>query len=276
MNYTRAAAELHITQPAVSQHIRHLEQEYKAKLFVYTGKHLALTPAGRILLRAATSVSHDDMVLKDRLRGIEAQHHFLAIGTTPAVDALGMEEKVSAYLRQHQDVNLRWESSTTAQLLRAVDDGRLDVAIVDQQGPWGAYEVRTLAEEALVPVCLSAAMVPTTLTLPELLKERIIVQPKDSGAGQALSKELAQRQLGLLDFPRRHEVSTPEIAKTLACLGCGIAFLYEKTVQREIAQGILRIIQIPDLELSHTFFFLWRKGNEYAPIFSQLYDQLRF
>lgn len=40
MNYTRAAAELHITQPAVSQHIRYLEREYGAKLFSYKGKHL--------------------------------------------------------------------------------------------------------------------------------------------------------------------------------------------------------------------------------------------
>lgn len=48
MNYTRAAAELHITQPAVSQHIRYLEREYGTKLFSYKGKHLQLTQAGHI------------------------------------------------------------------------------------------------------------------------------------------------------------------------------------------------------------------------------------
>lgn len=276
MNYTRAAAELNITQPAVSQHIRHLEQEYKAKLFVYTGKHLALTQAGRILLRMATAVSHDDAVLKERLRGMEQRHQFLALGTTPAVDAVGIEDKVAAYLQGHQEVNLRWEMNSTGQLLRAVDEGRLDVAIVDQQGPWDAYEVRTLSQESLVPVCQCTALVPTTLTIPELLQQQIIIQTKESGASQALEKELAQQQLGLLDFPKRHEVTTPELAKTLACLGCGIAFVYEKAVQHELAQGLLRIIQVPDFTLSHAFFFVWRKGSEYAPFFSQLYDQLRF
>ena len=43
MNYTKAAAELHITQPAVSQHIRYLENEYHAKLFDYTGKQQLLS-----------------------------------------------------------------------------------------------------------------------------------------------------------------------------------------------------------------------------------------
>lgn len=64
MNYTRAAAELHITQPAVSQHIRYLEREYGAKLFSYKGKHLQLTQAGHILWNAATAISHDDTLLK--------------------------------------------------------------------------------------------------------------------------------------------------------------------------------------------------------------------
>ena len=45
LNYTRSAAELNITQPAVSQHIAYLEKAYGAKLLSYRGKKLALTPA---------------------------------------------------------------------------------------------------------------------------------------------------------------------------------------------------------------------------------------
>lgn len=47
LNYTRAAEELNITQPAVSQHIAFLEKEYGAKLFSYANRKLSLTPAGR-------------------------------------------------------------------------------------------------------------------------------------------------------------------------------------------------------------------------------------
>ena len=49
LNYTRAAEELALTQPAVSQHITYLEREYGAKLFTYHRKKLELTPAGRVL-----------------------------------------------------------------------------------------------------------------------------------------------------------------------------------------------------------------------------------
>ena len=51
MNYTRAAEALHITQPAVSQHIRYLENMYQVKLFLAEGKKIHLSPAGERLLR---------------------------------------------------------------------------------------------------------------------------------------------------------------------------------------------------------------------------------
>ena len=82
MNYTRAAAELHITQPAVSQHIRYLEREYGTKLFSYKGKHLQLTQAGHILWNAVTAISHDDAILKEHLRDLQ-HNRSLSFGATP-------------------------------------------------------------------------------------------------------------------------------------------------------------------------------------------------
>lgn len=67
MNFTRAAEELHITQPAVSQHIRYLEKSYGVKLFDYQGKRLSLTTAGEALFSAAVTMKHDDLFLKKQL-----------------------------------------------------------------------------------------------------------------------------------------------------------------------------------------------------------------
>lgn len=53
MNYTRAAQEMNLTQPSVSQHIRYLEQEYGAPLFDYRNRRLSLTPQGALLREAA-------------------------------------------------------------------------------------------------------------------------------------------------------------------------------------------------------------------------------
>ena len=56
-NYTRAAEQLHITQPAVSQHIRYLEETYGTKLFCSEGRRLTLTPEGEVLRRTAAAMT---------------------------------------------------------------------------------------------------------------------------------------------------------------------------------------------------------------------------
>lgn len=68
LNYTNAAKALNITQPAVSQHIRFLEDHYKVKLFLYEGKKLRLTEAGAMLYNAATTMKHDEVILSEQLK----------------------------------------------------------------------------------------------------------------------------------------------------------------------------------------------------------------
>ena len=67
MNYTRAAEELRITQPAVTQHIQYLQRHYGVKLFSYHDKRLALTEAGEALHSAALTMEHDERELRQRL-----------------------------------------------------------------------------------------------------------------------------------------------------------------------------------------------------------------
>ena len=56
MNFTKAAEKLNITQPAVSQHIRYLEENYRIKIFQYEGKRMSLKKEGEILLNAITTI----------------------------------------------------------------------------------------------------------------------------------------------------------------------------------------------------------------------------
>ena len=83
MNYTKAAERLHITQPAVSQHIHYLEQHYGCALFTFTGKKLNLTNAGKLLLNAMQTQQHDETRLMIKMK--QPTEAPLAIGATLSV-----------------------------------------------------------------------------------------------------------------------------------------------------------------------------------------------
>ena len=82
MNFTAAAEELHITQPAVSQHIRFLEKKYGAELFVRDGKRLELTRAGEILKRTMITMENDQRAMEKRMRESGNAVRTLTMGVT--------------------------------------------------------------------------------------------------------------------------------------------------------------------------------------------------
>ena len=82
LNYTLAAKELHITQPAVSQHIHYLEEEYETTLFVYSNKQLSLTRSGEILRKYLMTMQNDEKNIIKEMKSSETTIETLSIGET--------------------------------------------------------------------------------------------------------------------------------------------------------------------------------------------------
>lgn len=85
LNYTLAAKELHITQPAVSQHIHYLEKEYDTTLFVYSNKQLSLTRSGKILRKYLMTVQNDEKNIIKEIKSIKTTIETLSIGVTMTI-----------------------------------------------------------------------------------------------------------------------------------------------------------------------------------------------
>ena len=69
MNFTTAAKQLNITQPAVSQHIHFLEEAYDTSLFIYQNKRLFLTNSGELLRKRLLTIKNDEKAIKEELKG---------------------------------------------------------------------------------------------------------------------------------------------------------------------------------------------------------------
>lgn len=275
MNYTKAAAELGITQPAVSQHIRYLEKEYGIKLFNYAGKRLTLTESGQILLDAATTLSNDDTMLKQQLRDLQSNHKSLRFGTTQTIGEFEIIGKLAAYLQKEPEINLYMEIGNTESILKAMDEGKIDFAIVEGVFDQTAYETLVFGVESLVAFCGPEYEASADMSLTELMDKRIIIREEGAGTRMILERVLAEHGLAISNFSYHYEVSSHETIKELAKNNCGIGFLYEAAVRQELANRSLRRIQIKGLDVNHTSTFIWRKGSMYSTLFRHMYDQLK-
>ena len=151
MNFTRAADRLHVTQPAVSQHIRYLEKEYQVKLFSYQGKKLTLTAAGEKLRQAMRQMQSDERLLKAEIK--QADLPPVRFGVTMTIGEYALARPLSRFLKDHPQTNVEVVYGNTQFLTKKLDEGDLDFALVEGVMPACATKARTSSPSAR-QICL--------------------------------------------------------------------------------------------------------------------------
>ncbi|MDQ3809635.1 MAG: LysR family transcriptional regulator, partial [Chloroflexota bacterium] len=131
LHFTRAAEELHVAQPSVSQQIRKLEHELGTPLFHRMKRHVALTEAGALFLRHARAIlqqMEEARVEVQELSGLRKGR--LAVGAPPSVGTHLFPRALAAFSRQHPGIALTFREGGSRTLLQLLEDGELDLAVV--------------------------------------------------------------------------------------------------------------------------------------------------
>lgn len=166
-SFTRAAAELHVTQGAVSQQVKSLEGELGVKLFLREHQRLAITDAGRAYLEVVRDAFDRLSTGTERLLQRQASG-LLNVSTSPNFASKWLVHRLGRFSEAHPEIDLRISAS-----LHHVDFAReeIDVAVRHGDGRWPGLHVTRLCREELFPVCSPAL----------LQGERALKAPSDLG-----------------------------------------------------------------------------------------------
>lgn len=268
LNYTLAAKQLHITQPAVSQHIHYLEQEYETTLFVYSNKQLSLTRSGEILRKYLMTMQHDEKTIKEEIKSHEGMIETLSIGVTMTIGEYAIVNRLAEFIKRHSEMNLHLHYGNTAELLKLLDQGMIHMTIVEGNYPKEKYSHKKYSTEDYIGVCaVSHEFKETPHTLHNLLDERLLVREHGSGTRHILEESLQVRGLSISDFKHYTQIENMHTIISLLKKDCGISFMYKTAVKEDLQDGILKEIILDDFKLQHNFEFIWKKDS----IFSDKY-----
>jgi LysR family glycine cleavage system transcriptional activator len=174
LSFTRAAAELCVTQAAISHQVRQLEDWLGVSLFERRGHELRLTAKGAAYLKELTPAF--DRMSEATARLYEREQGPLRVTVLPAFAACWLLPRLERFRAQHPDIELHLHSS--AELWDFLDD-RFDVGLRSGLGRWTGLKAEQVAQEALSPVCTPALA--KKLRSPEDLKKVRLLHdtPKD-------------------------------------------------------------------------------------------------
>lgn len=153
-NYTRAASVLNITQPAVTQHIKYLENHYSTKLFYYDEKRgLHLTENGKLLRAFAQTVQADSVQIAQRLKAPPEEPDKIKIGTIVTTGESLVPLMVAEYLRRYPNKKVSMYLDEADALLEQLKNGRIQFCITDIHCPQETYERKELFEGETICIC---------------------------------------------------------------------------------------------------------------------------
>lgn len=154
LSFTRAAAELNVTQTAISHQIRRLENELGVRLFARRNRALALTAEGRDYLPEVRAAFHGLRLATERLARRD-DGRSLTVSTLASFAAKWLLPRLAAFQERHPDIDVRLTSSTA---LADFDNDGIDAAIRYGRGQWPGLRADWLMADELFPVCSPALL----------------------------------------------------------------------------------------------------------------------
>ena len=263
-SYTRAAEELHISQPAVSQHIRQLEQQYGCALFAKAGRGIEPTPAGDELFCALGAMANDEERLQRELSSLnenDAVRAPLRFGCTRTVADYVAPRILAKHLACRPDDQILMQVENTAELLNQIEAGAIDFALVEGSFDRARFDHVVFSCEPYVAIARHAL---DATRLEDLLGQRIILREPGSGTREILERYLAVRNLSVRDFAGIIELASIPAIKACVRAGAGISFLYRTAVDSELAHRELADVTPADVSIEHHFELIWQRGSLFA------------
>ncbi|AEJ01098.1 transcriptional regulator, LysR family [Nitrosomonas sp. Is79A3] len=265
LSYSRAADELHLTQPAVSMQIKQLEGNISLPLFEQLGKRIYLTEAGRELYQYSRSISQqlaDMEVALDELKGMERGKLNISVVTTANYFAPHLLAK---FCQRYKGVTVSLNVSNRETVLKQLSDNLIDLAIMGQPPDDLDIDSESFIENPLVviappdhPLCKEQH-----IPVKRLAKEIFLVRESGSGTRGAMERFFAAHDVKI---NKGMEADTTEAIKQAVQAGMGLGIMSQHTAELELETNRLKILDVQGFPIIRYWHVVHRKNKRLSGV----------
>ncbi|HWX02282.1 LysR family transcriptional regulator [Collimonas sp.] len=265
LSYSRAAEELHLTQPAVSLQVKQLEEHAGLPLFEQLGKKIYLTAAGIEMLRHGRMIIQQFRETEDamaQLQGVAGGR--LNVAVISAGDYF-FPRLLAEFQRSHDNVSLKLTVHNREELLRSLHDNLTDLAIMVRP-PEDACMIR----QAFAPhpyVIVASPQHPLAhkknISRKRLLRESFIVRERGSDTWLSMRESFGE-QLAQINVAM--EIKSFETIKQAVIAGMGISFLSVHTISLELQVGNLVVLDVEGFPAMLNWYVVHRQNKQLPPV----------
>jgi DNA-binding transcriptional LysR family regulator len=265
LNFTAAANELFVSQPAVTFQVKSFEEYCNLKLFKKRGRQVYLTDEGRTLYEYAEKIFKYEKEIEnviDEMR--ELKRGVLRLGTTKAYARYFMPLVITTFHKNYPNIKIQLNEGSSAEMIYSLVDFKIEVAVIAKAIDHAEVNFFPFSKEEMVLIVAPDhhLVKKKAIAFKELAKEPFIMKETGSGT-RKLVDELFLRAKSTPDILM--ETSNTEFIKQLVQRGEGVSFLVRESVAAELRDNHLVEVPLKGNKIFLDVSIAYLKGQVLSP-----------
>ncbi|MGO4818819.1 LysR family transcriptional regulator [Flavobacterium sp. W22_SRS_FP1] len=270
---TRAAEELHLTQPAVSIQLKNFQDQFEIPLTEVLGRKIYITDFGREIAEAAENIINQVYAINYKTSAYKGQLSGRLKISVVSTGKYIMPYFLADFMKQHSEIELLMDVTNKNKVVESLVNNEVDFALVSILPDTLKIEKLDLLQNKLFLVNDMKTKFKKGVSISEIFTDSpLIFREKGSGTRQTMVSFIERNNISVL---KKMELTSNEAVKQalLAGLGCSIMPLIG--IRSELQNNELQIIPIKGLPIKTTWSLIWLKGKKHSPVSLAFLDYLK-
>ncbi|PKQ61861.1 LysR family transcriptional regulator [Labilibaculum filiforme] len=281
LNFSKAAEELFISQPAVTKHIKELESKLNTALFERKGNKVYLTKSGKLVYGSLKKIKQQYRDLEYELGKLnEAFIGSLRIGASSTISQYLIPSVIASFHKRYPKIKLDLFNGNSFEMEEKLLDNEIDLALVENETSNSNIKYMDFLEDEIVAVTgmQSVYAKRKTIKISDIQEIPLVLREKGSGTLQVIQKTLAKQNINFEKLNILIHLGSTEAIKNFLCDFDGIALISEKSIEKELQLKSLCKLNVKNLTIQRTFRLALRQGPEIqtAKLFIDFLSQYKF
>jgi len=262
-SFTKASNELHISQPAISQHIKEIEKLYDVRLIERNKNTISLTPQGKIFLSYANDIHTKYQELEFEMN-LASQNNKgkLILGASTTISQYVLPPIMALFMKRFPEIELSLISGNSEQIEEYVYNRKVDFGFVEGLVHKKEFNYSVLAKDELVLVTSAENKTIDEIDIEKLKTLPLIVRENGSGTLAVFQNTLKEHNIRLSDLNILMQLGSSESIKRYVKISKNYAIISIAAIHDELKDNKLRIIEIKDMVIDRQFSSITLTGTQ--------------